>query len=172
MGGKSDRSFQSTRTFSPMSEHVRSWVQKIPATIDEVWAFFSSPANLPGITPPELNFRITGDTGAGPVHEGMVIDYTLTPLLMIPVEWSTVITKVSPPSFFEDRQLRGPYDEWQHRHAFRRIEGGVEMTDTVSYRLPFGALGDLVESLVLGVRLDEVFAFRRRCISEIFGRLD
>jgi ligand-binding SRPBCC domain-containing protein len=155
-----------------MSDHIRSWVQKIPVTIEAAWAFFSAPANLSKITPPEMMFRITNDIGDRTIHEGMVITYTLYPFMMIPVEWATEITKVSAPDFFEDRQMAGPYEEWRHRHSFRAVEGGVEMTDTVSYRLPFGEFGELVESLIVGRRLEEVFAYRRRRITEILGRMD
>ena len=154
-----------------MSNHTRSWVQNIPVTIGEAWAFFSLPENLSRITPPEMMFRITNGAGASPIHEGMVITYTLYPFMMIPVNWATEIVKVSEPDFFEDRQLHGPYEEWYHRHSFRAIDGGVEMTDTVRYRLPFGEFGELVESLIVGRRLEEVFSYRRRRIAEILGEM-
>jgi len=161
-----------TKNYSHMSLHTKSWVQRIPVTIEEAWTFFSMPENLSRITPPEMMFRITGGEGARPIHEGMVINYTLYPFMMIPVNWATEITRVSKPDFFEDRQLQGPYEEWRHRHLFRAIEGGVEMTDVVEYRLPLGEFGELVESLIVGRRLDEVFGYRRRRIGEILGRME
>ena len=33
------------------------------------------------------------------------------------------------------------------KHHFKKIEGGVEMTDIVNYVLPFGILGNLANSL-------------------------
>jgi ligand-binding SRPBCC domain-containing protein len=155
-----------------MSLHKRTWVQKIPVTIEEAWAFFSMPGNLSKITPPEMMFRITGSSGGDSLYEGMRITYTLYPVMLIPMSWTTEIAKVSKPEFFEDRQLEGPYEEWRHRHYFREIEGGVEMTDMVEYRLPLGAFGELVESLIVGRRLDEVFGYRRRRIEEILGRME
>ncbi|NTU69074.1 MAG: SRPBCC family protein [Chlorobiaceae bacterium] len=155
-----------------MSYHTRIWVQKIPVTIDEAWGFFSTPDNLAKITPPDMMFRIINGTGARPISEGMVITYTLCPVMMIPVDWATEIMKVSEPDLFEDRQLAGPYEEWHHRHEFVAVEGGVRMTDTVRYRLPMGAVGELVESLFAGRRLEEVFDYRRRRIEGIFGRMD
>ncbi|NTV01261.1 MAG: SRPBCC family protein [Chlorobiaceae bacterium] len=155
-----------------MSNHTRSWVQKIPVKIDDAWDFFSRPENLSKITPPEMFFRITNGIGSQPIREGMVITYTLYPIMMIPVNWATEITKVSKPDFFEDRQLSGPYDEWHHRHEFKPVSGGVEMTDTVRYRLPMGPIGELAESLIVGHRLEEVFAYRRRRISGILGSME
>ena len=154
-----------------MSTHIRSWVQKIPVGIEQAWAFFSTPANLPAITPPDMRFVITSGNGAQRVHEGMVLTYSLCPLFSIPVEWATEITKVSEPDFFEDIQLRGPYDEWIHRHSFRPVEGGVEMTDTVSYRLPLGPIGELLEPVLVAPRLEEVFRYRRRRIGEMLGHM-
>lgn len=155
-----------------MSLHTKTWVQRIPVTLEEAWDFFSMPDNLAKITPPEMFFRITNGSSGRPIHEGMIITYTLYPFMLIPVSWATEITKVSKPDSFEDRQLQGPYDVWRHRHLFRQIDGGVEMTDIVEYQLPLGAFGELVESLIVGRRLDEVFAYRHRMIAEILGRMD
>jgi ligand-binding SRPBCC domain-containing protein len=155
-----------------MSQHTKTWVQNIPITLDEAWAFFSMPDNLSKITPPEMMFRITNGIGGQPIQEGMIITYTLYPFMMIPVNWATEITRVSKPESFDDRQLQGPYEKWRHRHLFREITGGVEMTDIVEYRLPMGAFGELIESLIVGRRLDEVFGYRRRRIGEILGRME
>ena len=155
-----------------MNLHTRSWVQKIPATPDEVWSFFSMPENLLKIMPPEIMLRITNESGLGSIHEGMIITCTIHPFMMIPVDWTTEITKVSKPDLFEDRQLQGPFEEWRHRHLFRQIDGGVEMTDIVGYRLPLGPLGELVDSLIVRQRLEEAFAWRARRIGEIFGLME
>ena len=154
-----------------MSLHTKTWVQKLPVSIGEAWDFFSIPANLGRITPPEMMFRVTAGSGETAIHEGMILSYILYPFMMIPVQWTTEIVRVSKPDFFEDRQLQGPYELWHHRHEFRAIDGGVEMTDIVEYRLPMDAFGDLVDSLIVGRRLDEVFEYRRRRTGEILGRM-
>jgi ligand-binding SRPBCC domain-containing protein len=73
------------------------------------------------------------------------------------------------PSLFEDFQRSGPYEYWHHRHSFREIEGGVEMTDALQYALPMGFFGEIVNSLIVRHRLEEVFSYRRRKIEEILG---
>ncbi|NTW53160.1 MAG: SRPBCC family protein [Chlorobiaceae bacterium] len=155
-----------------MSLHKKTWLQKLPVSIDKAWDFFSIPSNLARITPPEMMFRVTAGSGEKPIHEGMILSYILYPFMMLPVQWTTEIVMVSKPDSFEDRQLEGPYEKWQHRHEFRSIEGGVEMTDIVEYRLPMEAFGDLVDGLIVGRRLDEVFEYRRRKTAEILGRMD
>ena len=67
--------------------------------------------------------------------------YTVRPLFNIPVSWMTEITHVERHKFFVDEQRKGPYQLWHHQHHFKTVEGGVEMTDLVHYRLPFSFLG-------------------------------
>lgn len=152
-----------------MGVSTLKYQQCIPVSIEEAWNFFSSPANLARITPPEMFFRITNGSAGKQIFEGMLVTYTLYPFMMLPVQWETEITRVNRPFLFEDRQKSGPYESWIHRHEFREIPGGVEMTDRIDYTMPFGMFGDLVNALIVSRRLDEVFAYRRRMTGEILG---
>ncbi|WP_232319844.1 SRPBCC family protein [Prosthecochloris sp. HL-130-GSB] len=146
-----------------------TYTQFIPAPIEEVWSFFSNPANLKKITPPDMQFTIVSRPETTELFEGMRISYRLAPLLNLPVGWVTRITSVDKPVMFEDEQVEGPYEYWHHKHTFTAVEGGVRMTDRISYRLPYGAVGEMIDTLVIHRRLEEVFAYRRRRISELFG---
>ena len=148
-----------------------TYVQQIPVSIDTAWSFFSSPGNLRRITPPEMMVTITSGEGDAHIYEGMLISYTLYPFMMLPVRWETEISKVDRPFLFEDRQNSGPYESWHHQHQFRQIPGGVEMTDQINYLMPLGAFGDLVNTLIVSRRLEEVFAYRKKRIEEILGRM-
>jgi ligand-binding SRPBCC domain-containing protein len=154
-----------------MNVHTKTWVQKMPVSIDRAWDFFSMPDNLARITPPEMMLRANRGSAGLSIHEGMHLNFVLYPFMMIPVRWTTEIMKVSKPDVFEDRQLEGPYELWHHTHRFREIEGGTEMTDIVEYALPFDMLGEVVEALIVGRRLDEVFEYRRRKVAEILGSM-
>ena len=57
--------------------------QNIPASIDEIWDFISSPSNLKEITPKHMGFEVTGNTGKGQMYPGMIITYKVSPLLGI-----------------------------------------------------------------------------------------
>ena len=48
-----------------MAFYQLTTTQKIPTTIDEIWDFISSPANLKDITPEYMGFVVTGNTGMG-----------------------------------------------------------------------------------------------------------
>ncbi len=154
-----------------MKENTLICTQKIPAGIDEVWDFFSDPHNVVKITPKAMFMKITNSEDVGNISEGMTVRYKLYPFFDFPVSWTTEITRVERPHVFEDEQKDGPYDVWRHKHLFREIPGGVEMTDIIEYRMPFGALGEFLNDVLIRQRLEYVFEYRRKKIEEIFGVL-
>jgi ligand-binding SRPBCC domain-containing protein len=149
--------------------HQLKSVQRIPASIEEIWTFFSDAHNLSVITPSSIRFQITRDVFGEEVYAGQVITYTVRPLFGIPLSWMTEITHVDKHKFFADDQRKGPYSLWHHQHHFKPIEGGVEMTDLVHYGLPFGWLGGLANGLVVRKKLEEIFTYRYEKIVEHFG---
>ena len=148
--------------------HVLQTTQVIPVTLDRAWDFFSDPRNLAKITPPELDFTIL-TTLPERVHAGLMIEYRVRPLLGIPVRWLTEITHVEPEKFFVDEQRIGPYRIWHHEHHFKALDDGhTEITDRVTYVLPFGPLGDLVHPFLVKPQLAKIFAFREKAVGEMF----
>ncbi len=143
--------------------------QMLPIGVEEAWKFFSKAENLSKITPPELSFHILTDLKDEPVYSGLKIDYTVKPLLGIPMRWTTEITGVNAPHVFTDRQLKGPYKLWEHTHTFEAVPGGVKMTDLVRYAMPLGLLGELGHMIVVKKKLDEIFEFRRTTLIKLLG---
>ena len=144
-------------------------IQKLPVSLEQAWNFFSDPNKLLAVTPPFLNLKITNELFGNEVYAGQVMMYTVKPLFGIPVAWMTEITHVERLKLFIDEQRKGPYRLWHHQHHFKAIEGGVEMTDIVHYRLPFGILGNMAHALSVKNRLKEIFTYRYFKINEIFG---
>jgi ligand-binding SRPBCC domain-containing protein len=145
-------------------------VQRLPVDISTAWKFFSSPANLKDITPDNLGFEITSKHHGNKMYAGQIIEYTVKPLLGIPLYWMTEITKVKDHEYFIDEQRFGPYSLWHHQHHFKAIEGGVEMTDIVHYRLPLGFLGSIANSLFVEKQLKGIFEFRFQKTEGLFGK--
>jgi ligand-binding SRPBCC domain-containing protein len=143
--------------------------QIIPVSLDEAWDFFSSPKNLKTITPPYMGFDITNDV-AEKMYAGQIITYTVRPLFNIPMTWVTEITHVKDKEFFVDEQRFGPYALWHHKHFFKAIDKGVEMTDQVDYALPLGILGQLAHPIIVKNKLKEIFDFRYKKVEELFGK--
>ena len=142
----------------------------MPITLAEAWDFFSSPLNLQKITPKEMNFVVTSDyTAAAKLYEGMLITYTITPLLGIKMNWMTEITHVKEGEYFIDEQRFGPYALWHHEHHFKEIKGGVLMTDRLYYAMPLGVLGRLVNAVLVDNKVKGIFKFREKAIVALFG---
>lgn len=142
--------------------------QQLNCSIDTAWRFFSSPNNLEKISPKEMKFRILSDIDDTEIFEGMIIDYKVSPLLNISLNWQTKITHVDYGRSFTDFQQKGPYKMWNHFHEFIENEQGVLMKDTVDYQLPLGFLGTMMHSLVVKRKLKHIFDFRFRVLEEYF----
>jgi len=142
--------------------------QFLPISIRKAWDFFSSPKNLSVITPPEMDFKILTALDDKEIYDGMLIDYTVKPLLGVPMHWQTKIINVKPLEVFADTQLKGPYKLWHHTHTFVEKDGGVLMKDVVRYELPFGLLGDWVHSLIVRKKIAFIFAYRKQVLEKLF----
>jgi ligand-binding SRPBCC domain-containing protein len=103
------------------------------------------------------------------MYEGLMIAYTVKPLAGIPLGWVTEIKTVKELSFFIDEQRVGPYKIWHHEHHFKQVDGGVEMTDIVTYVLPFGILGKLVHPWLVKPKLEQIFNYRFQKVDELFS---
>jgi ligand-binding SRPBCC domain-containing protein len=145
-------------------------VQRLPVSLEKAWQFFSDPHNLLTITPPFLHLKVTNDILSNEVYAGQVMMYTVKPLLGIPLSWMTEITHVEKLKLFVDEQRKGPYKLWHHQHHFKPIDGGVEMTDLVHYRLPLGALGNLFHPVLVKPKIKDIFIYRFSKINEMFGK--
>ena len=142
--------------------------QKLPATIGEVWDFISSPGNLKVITPEYMGFEITSGNPTEKIYPGMIITYKVSPLLGIKMDWITEITQVRDKEYFIDEQRSGPYAMWHHFHKIEPVEGGVLMRDVVSYKPPFGPVGNLANKLFIGKQLNKIFEYRRQALEKLF----
>ena len=149
--------------------HVIKCTQRIPVSVEKAWSFFSSPANLKEITPGNMGFDITSGLYEGKMYPGQIIEYRLRLLGGIKVYWMTEITHVEENRFFVDEQRFGPYTMWHHQHHFAPIEGGVEMTDIVHYKIPWGPLGSIAHAFYVKKQLDHIFSHRFQKIETIFG---
>lgn len=143
--------------------------QQLSCDIETTWKFFSSPENLSRITPKEMNFVVKSAIDGVTMFEGMEINYTVTPLLNIPLKWKTRITQVEFQKSFTDFQEKGPYKYWNHHHEFIVNKNGVLMIDTIEYELPLGSLGRLMNTLVVRKKLNKIFDYRTKIADDLFN---
>jgi ligand-binding SRPBCC domain-containing protein len=145
-------------------------VQFIPVTIQEVWSFFATPANLHLITPPNMGFTVLTPLTDKSIYPGQTIEYKVRPLLGIPLYWMTEITSVKEEMSFIDEQRKGPFRLWKHQHYFKPVEGGVEMRDVVEYQLPLWILGNMIHTLTVKNKLLDLFQYRFAQIEKVLGK--
>ena len=139
----------------------------LPISLEKAWAFFSNPTNLPKITPPYMDFRITSPLQSD-IYAGQIITYTVRPLFRKTVNWTSEITHAEKPNFFVDEQRFGPYRFWHHQHHFNEVEGGVEIHDLVYYLLFHDQFTGLINRLIVAPRLKRIFDYRSMILKEIF----
>lgn len=153
-----------------MNVHTLTQVQDLPVSVTAAWAFFSAPANLQAITPPDIRFHFIGDH-SGPMYESRILRYRIGIAPLVTVNWVTEIKAVRDGHSFVDEQRSGPYAFWHHRHTFEPIEGGTRMTDEIHYAVPFGPIGDLFHPLMVRPKLESIFQFRREELVRRFGTI-
>jgi len=144
--------------------------QLIEASLQDVWNFIATPLNLNKITPPSMGFEILTPHLPSKMYEGLMIQYRVKPLPFYTTEWVTEITHIKHGEYFVDEQRVGPYKIWHHEHRLRPAPQGVEMIDTISYQLPLNVLGKLGNHLIVKKRLNEIFEYRKKAITEYFAQ--
>jgi ligand-binding SRPBCC domain-containing protein len=141
--------------------------QYVGRPLADVFDFFAEAHNLERITPPWLSFTVlTPD----PIEMGVgaLIDYRLR-VHGVPLRWTSRIEDWEPGRSFVDRQLRGPYGLWHHRHTFAEAGQGTVVRDEVDYAMPFGALGDLAHPLFVRRDLERIFTYRHEAVPRVLG---
>jgi ligand-binding SRPBCC domain-containing protein len=153
-----------------MSLHTLRIRQNIPASLEKVWEFISSPSNLKAITPPSMGFDIITPEPPPVMYEGMFITYRVKPLLGIPMRWVSEITHIVPMRYFIDEQRVGPYRIWHHEHHVEAKTGYVEMRDIIHYEVPFAIFGDVANAILVQGQLRKIFDYRRQSLETLFGK--
>ena len=145
--------------------------QTIPAEITKVFSFFETPRNLDLITPDWLNFRMLPPIPIK-TFENQEFQYKLT-LHKIRLTWKSRIISYDKNVSFSDKQIKGPYAFWEHKHLFEKTGDATLMQDIITYKiLPDifpSILASTVNRLFIQRDLKTIFRYRRKRIIEIFG---
>ncbi len=141
--------------------------QRLNRPADEAFRFFAEAHNLERITPSWLHFEVRG-TEPAELGEGTLIHYRLR-LHGVPLRWTSRIEEWAPGRAFVDRQIRGPYRMWHHRHTFAPDGDGTIIGDEVHYALPLGRLGELAHLLFVRRDLERIFDYRQTAVLDLLG---
>ena len=140
--------------------------QWVPRPLPIVFDFFSRAENLERITPPRMRFHIISPLPIR-MDSGATIEYALR-VHGFPVRWLTEIETWNPPYEFIDVQAKGPYKLWRHTHRFREFRDGTLVEDSITYALPFGPLGRVLNQLLVAKDISGIFDYRAQTISALF----
>lgn len=150
--------------------HTLKTTQILKSDMDTVWEFMSSPKNLARITPDYMGFQILSDEeDLKEMYSGQLIEYCVTPVLGIKMHWVTEITHVQDKHYFVDEQRFGPYALWHHKHFLKEVPEGIEMTDIIHYKIPFGFIGRIANTLFIKKKVKEIFDHRYSILEELFN---
>ncbi len=163
--------------------------QWLPYSVEQVFAFFANPENLPRLMPKwqkarieEATFRPTPPrplSTLGVVFRGvaagagtrMTISFKPFPFAPFRVPWDAEITEFTWNDHFCDVQHRGPFAYWHHCHHIsaetREDIPGTLIHDHVDYELPLGPLGELANALVMQRQFQSIFNYRHTRTAEL-----
>jgi len=131
---------------------------RIAAPRSVVFAFHERPGVIAELSPPWDSVRIL--EGADSIRPGsrVTLGVRVGPIF---VRWVAEHTEYLPNSLFVDRQLRGPFASWTHRHLFLDDEaGGTILRDEIAYEPPLGRLGQALGGRWIEAKLTRTFNFR------------
>ena len=129
---------------------------QVAAPLAAVAAFHRQSASMGAITPPPVIVRVHQAPALLNSNDEMAFTLWVGPL---PIHWVARIEEVTPTGFV-DRQLRGPFQSWVHRHTFRAVTAEItEVIDEIEI-----TLADLWLCKVVGwgmyMNLPMLFAYR------------
>ncbi len=154
----------------------KSWID---ASIDDVWEFHQdTKKGLLALSPPDEEIEIIR---CDPPKLGAEVELRVkTPIGR--KTWVVVYTAFEPPrgsrphrvAWFVDQQVKGPLKTWKHSHWFSEgvHQGKVQtqVTDDVTYTVPFGPVGMLATKVLVRPQLVKMFEYRHRKLAELLGR--
>ena len=143
--------------------------QKINTDLSNLWEFISSPKNLSKITPNYMDFNIKSKI-PNKMYEGLIISYTVKPILGIKLNWVTEITHIKDKNYFVDEQRSGPYKMWHHEHILEETNDGIIMKDIISYIPPYGIIGLILNKLFIKKQVKEIFQYRTKILDNILKK--
>lgn len=140
----------------------------IEATPEDLFAYYTDLGNLARMVPPAFKMRVV--KAQLPLREGSLIRFGLRPrAIPFEVTWDARVIEFEAPNVFADKQVRGPFEYWQHRHEFTPLEDGRTLVrDTIQAGAVRGMLGMMLEHTVLKQMIQKTFDYRRNVLRARF----
>lgn len=131
--------------------------QTVPYPRGTVFAWHERPGALRRLTPPGTASVVqTPDNG---LKDGSRSVLSLTHVPPPADKFVAEHFDYRPGESFSDRQVRGPFGAWMHRHEFTDLSGATRVRDDVTYELPAARISGALTGTV-GELISRMFAYR------------
>ncbi len=131
---------------------------KIAVEAEALQRWHRAPAAFQRLTPPWQRLEIVEQPAEIGDGARVVVRMKIGPL------WRTWVAEhrdCEPGLGFSDVQVQGPFAAWRHVHRFLGTgDGESELRDEIDYRLPLGAVGNLLGGGLVRRQLQRVFNYR------------
>jgi len=144
---------------------------RVEAPLSTVWAFHSTEDGLTALTPDWMRMRVEsvrgpdGEESPEVLDAGSTLEASVRPLGVGPRQgWTSEIVEREhdgSTAYFRDTMSDGPFAFWEHTHLFFADGEETVITDSVSYELPLGRVGEAIGPLAY-VGFEPMFRFRHR----------
>ncbi len=140
----------------------------ISCPAEKVFKFHSDTENLPKITPPYIKVEIKNIDL--PLKKGSKIILSIKQFGFLKTTWKIEITDFTEFTLITDTQINGPFKYWKHDHHFENLGLNTKMTDRISYELPFGVAGRMINRIIIRKLIEKQFEFRHKMTKEILEK--
>ena len=165
--------------------HTFQTAQWVPHPIEQVFAFFANPENLPRLMPKWQNARmdvmsyVAPPPRPGRCHHGlaagagsrMTVTFRPFPLSPIRMKWIALIAEFAWDDHFCDEQSYGPFAYWRHCHRVAKENHngtiGTRIFDDLTYALPLGIFSEPAHALFVRRQIAAIFAYRRKRLTDL-----
>lgn len=135
----------------------------INCDIKSLFDFHLDTNNLTKITPTNIKVELLTKDFKPVVSQILKIKSTK---YFIPMIWEVKIEKIEEPNLLVDIALKSPFKFWEHKHIFINHGNFSELKDVITFKMPFGILGDLL-SFFVKKDLQNMFDYRHKVTKNI-----
>jgi uncharacterized protein (TIGR01777 family) len=141
----------------PLSFSSQVRIEQSPA---KVFAWHERPGAFARLAPPWQKLELLASSGG--IRDGATVSLR-TKIGPVWVRWDVEHKDYVEGARFRDVQTSGPFAAWEHEHRFEAAENDERacvLTDAITYRLPFGVLGQVFGGPFARAELTRLFAYR------------
>jgi len=122
----------------------------VNADISTTFAWFEHEGSFRRLMPPwEVAEEVRADESLE-VGSQRVFRFPAPGAPFLNLTWVAEHTGYDKPNYFADTMVKGPFWKWDHEHCLTEENGVTTVVDDVTYSVPFGPLGMLVDKVLGG----------------------